>query len=63
MDMIELITLTHLAIHRKLPLLCGDVKQYFVKANLPKNEQYVVIPPAGLPNSNPFTSWIIKCTL
>eukprot|EP00957_Ditylum_brightwellii_P138403 10549236-Ditylum_brightwellii.AAC.1 len=38
----------------------GDVKQAFVKATLPKTEQYVILPPAGCPNPNPNTYWLLK---
>eukprot|EP00957_Ditylum_brightwellii_P200351 15274212-Ditylum_brightwellii.AAC.1 len=63
MTMLELRVLVSLAIHHKRPLKSGDVKQAFIKATLPDTEQYVISPPAGCPNSQPNTYWLLKQTL
>eukprot|EP00957_Ditylum_brightwellii_P151994 11574534-Ditylum_brightwellii.AAC.1 len=53
MTILKLKVLLSLAIHHKRPLKSGDVKQAFVKATLPENEQYTIQLPAGCPNSKP----------
>ena len=53
----ELRILTALAIDDNCYLKCGDVKQAFVQASLPANENYVLKPPPGCPNTKPNTYW------
>ena len=62
-SMVELRFLVSLAIHHRRPLRSGDVKQAFVQATLPDNEQYVLRPPAGCPNTPKNTYWLLKRTL
>jgi len=63
MNLLELRLLTALSIRLRRKLKSGDVKQAFVQALLPMNEQYVLRPPAGCPISKPNTYWLLKRTL
>jgi len=63
MNLLELSLLTALSIRAKRKLKCGDVKQAFVQALLPDDEQYVLYQPAGCPISKPNTYWLLKRTL
>ena len=61
-SMVELRFLVSLAIHHRRPLRSGDVKQAFVQATLPDDEQYVLRPPTGCPNTPKNTYWLLKHT-
>ena len=45
------------------PLKSGDVKQAFVQATLPPEENYVLKPPPGCYLTSPNTHWLLKRTL
>jgi hypothetical protein len=57
MSQLELHLLTSLAVYHKRTLKNCDVKQAFVQATLPANEEYFVRPPIGCPESAPGTYW------
>ena len=60
---VELRFLVSLAIHHRRPLRSGDVKQAFCQATLPADEQYVLRPPVGCPNTPRNTFWLLQRTL
>ena len=57
MNLMELRLLTALAVKNKRVLKSGDVKQAFVQAKLPPEEQYIVKPPPGCPYTPKGTYW------
>ena len=63
MSLMELRLMVAMAIKHRRYLKCGDVKQAFVQAVLPPEEQYIVKPPVGCPYSPPGTYWKLKRTL
>ena len=63
MALLELCLLTDLAVCHKCVLKNGDVKQAFVQAMLPPDEQYILKPPPGCPKSPPNLYWLLKHTL
>ena len=63
MNLLELRLLAALAVKNKRVLKSGDVKQAFVQATLPPEEQYIVKPPPGCPYSPKGTYWKLLRTL
>ena len=63
MNLIELRLMTALAVKNERVLKSGDVKQAFVQATLPEDEQYIVKPPPGCPYTKPGTYWKLLRTL
>ena len=63
MSLLELRLMVAMAIKHKTILKSGDVKQAFVQAVLPPEEQYIVKPPVGCPYTPPGTYWQLKRTL
>ena len=63
MSLMELRLMVALAVKNKRFLKCGYVKQAFVQAVLPPEEQYIVRPPAGCPITPPNTYWKLIRTL
>ena len=55
--------LTALAVRNKHILKSADVKQAFVHAHLPADEQYVLKPPPGCPKTKPNSYWLLLCTI
>lgn len=63
MNLLELRLLVALAVKSKRVLKSGDVKQAFVQAKLPPEEQYIVKPPPGCPYTPKGTYWRLLRTL
>ena len=63
MSLLELRLITALAVRHKRILKSGDVKQAFVQATLPPEENYVLKPPPGCYLTPPNTYWLLKRTL
>ena len=63
MNLLELRLLVALAVKNKRVLKSGDVKQAFVQATLPPEEQYIVKPPPGCPYTPKGTYWKLLRTL
>ena len=63
MSLMELRLMVAMAIKHKRNLKSGDVKQAFVQACLPPEEQYIVKPPVGCPYTPPGTYLKLKRTL
>ena len=63
LSLIDLRTMSMLAIHHRRILKQDDFKQAFVQATLPPNEQYILKPPHGCPISEPNTYWLLTRTL
>ena len=63
MNLMELRLLVALAVKSKRVLKSGDVKQAFVQATLPPEEQYIVKPPPGCPYTPKGTYWKLLRTL
>ena len=51
------------AIHHKKPLKADNIKQAFILKKLSPDEQYILRPPAGCPNSKPNAFWLLLQTL
>ena len=63
MSLLELRLITAIAVRHKRTLKAGDIKQAFVQAVLPPEENYVLKPPPGCPLTPPNTYWLLKRTL
>ena len=63
MSLLELRLITAIAVRHKRILKSGDVKQAFVQATLPPEENYVLKPPPGCYLTPPNTYWLLKRTL
>ena len=63
MSLLELRLITAIAVRHKRILKSGDVKQAFVQATLPPEENYVLKPPSGCYLTPPNTYWLLKRTL
>ena len=63
MNLLELRLLVALVIKSKRVLISGDVKQAFVQARLPHEEQYIVKPTPGCPYTTKGTYWRLIRTL
>ena len=60
---IETRLLTVLVVRAKRVLKSGDVRQAFVQATLPENENYVLQPPQGCSFTPPKSYWLLKRSL
>ena len=63
MSLLELRLLTAIAVRHNRTLKSGDVKQAFVQALLPPNENYILRPPPGCPHTPKQTYWKLQRTL
>ena len=61
--MLEFRFLVSLTVQRKVPLKNGDIKQAFVQATLPPDENYVLRPSSNYKRTPASTYWLIKRTL
>ena len=63
MSLLEVRLLASMAVRDQCVLQAGDVKQAFVQSKLPKDEVYVLRPPAGCPKTPPNSYWLLKRSL
>ena len=63
MSLIELRLFVTLSIYFKRILKSGDFKQAFCQAELPPDEQYILRPPYGCPETPPNSYWLLKRSL
>ena len=63
MSLIELRLFIAMAIYFKRILKSGDFKQAFCQATLPSDEEYILRPPHGCPETPPNSYWLLKRSL
>ena len=59
LSLMELRFLTALEVRNKTVLKSADVKEAFVQAHLPDDEQYILKPPPGCPKTAPNLYWLL----